>query len=762
MAVKFSQFLAEALSSPSFLVGYNSTTNLNVRVSYADLVAAFTPGTGTVNYVAKWTGTSVLGNSQIFDNGTSVGIGTATPSASYKLDLTGAFRSTLDANINGITVGEGGGSIATNTAFGVSALAVNTTGVRNTVIGSNAGAANITSSDLTFVGANAGQSATGQSNTAIGADAANRLTSGASNLFVGRSSGYATTTGSQNVYVGMQSGYDVTTASNNTIIGYNTGRGITTGQQNTILGSNITGLSATLANHTIIADGNGNMRLVAFNDGNVYIGGSTTIPTNGGQKLQVVGGDAIINGLTVGKGGGQLATNTAVGFEALNATNTGGFNVAIGYRALKAYTGDSNVAIGTSALTANTTGNTNVGIGSGAGQTITTANKNTLVGYAAGSSNISSHGNTYIGYAAGISATSNSNTLIGSEAGYNMSTASQNTFVGNSAGRAVTSGGANTLIGYFSGYSLSTGSENVLIGNNIMAASSTASQNTIVGAFAGNVLTGNGNVYMGWYAGVSATTSATNTGIGYGALQSITTGGNNTAIGYRAGRFFGASTSSNTTGTQGIFIGYETRASADGNTNETVIGYNVVGNGSNSVTLGNTSVTKTILQGNVLIGTTTDAGYKLDVNGSFRAGNIYSTIALNTGAIILTLPTGGTSYYANGFTFVSSGSSTNRTWFAYDGSNNMTVRQYAGNFVYSFDNSSDHFRIQGASVSIGTVSPNASAQLDINSTTKGFLPPRMTNAQMVAITTPAAGLVVYDTTNNKLSVYDGATWIAVH
>jgi hypothetical protein len=65
-------------------------------------------------------------------------------------------------------------------------------------------------------------------------------------------------------------------------------------------------------------------------------------------------------------------------------------------------------------------------------------------------------------------------------------------------------------------------------------------------------------------------------------------------------------------------------------------------------------------------------------------------------------------------------------------------------------------------LAIGTTSPNASALLDITSTTKGFLPPRMTNAQMVAIATPAAGLVVYDTTNNKLNVYDGTNWVAVH
>jgi len=55
-----------------------------------------------------------------------------------------------------------------------------------------------------------------------------------------------------------------------------------------------------------------------------------------------------------------------------------------------------------------------------------------------------------------------------------------------------------------------------------------------------------------------------------------------------------------------------------------------------------------------------------------------------------------------------------------------------------------------------TSSVDASAVLQADSTTKGFLPPRMTTAQKNAIATPAAGLVVYDTTLNKLCVYTTA------
>lgn len=53
--------------------------------------------------------------------------------------------------------------------------------------------------------------------------------------------------------------------------------------------------------------------------------------------------------------------------------------------------------------------------------------------------------------------------------------------------------------------------------------------------------------------------------------------------------------------------------------------------------------------------------------------------------------------------------------------------------------------VSAQNVGIGTTSPNASAQLDVSSTTKGFLAPRMTQAQRVAISNPAQGLLVYQT-----------------
>lgn len=64
-------------------------------------------------------------------------------------------------------------------------------------------------------------------------------------------------------------------------------------------------------------------------------------------------------------------------------------------------------------------------------------------------------------------------------------------------------------------------------------------------------------------------------------------------------------------------------------------------------------------------------------------------------------------------------------------------------------------------VGIGIATPVASALLDVTSTSKGFLPPRMSTAQRDAIASPAAGLQIYNTTTNALNVYNGTAWGAV-
>ena len=63
----------------------------------------------------------------------------------------------------------------------------------------------------------------------------------------------------------------------------------------------------------------------------------------------------------------------------------------------------------------------------------------------------------------------------------------------------------------------------------------------------------------------------------------------------------------------------------------------------------------------------------------------------------------------------------------------------------------------GGSLGVGTTA-HSSAILDASSTTKGFLPPRMTTAQRNAVASPTAGLTIYNSDEKGLNYYDGANW----
>src|SRR5688500_3728427 len=64
-------------------------------------------------------------------------------------------------------------------------------------------------------------------------------------------------------------------------------------------------------------------------------------------------------------------------------------------------------------------------------------------------------------------------------------------------------------------------------------------------------------------------------------------------------------------------------------------------------------------------------------------------------------------------------------------------------------------------IGINTTTPDSSAILEVESTTGGFLPPRMTTSQRNAIDHPAVGLVIYNTTTNCLNYYIGYDWITL-
>jgi hypothetical protein len=159
--------------------------------------------------------------------------------------------------------------------------------------------------------------------------------------------------------------------------------------------------------------------------------------------------------------------------------------------------------------------------------------------------------------------------------------------------------------------------------------------------------------------------------------------------------------------------------------------------------------------GNFLIGTTTDAGYKLDVNGTARVQgpSTYSMVYDSNGILNLN----GT--YARLDLFNQSGSL--RARLNCDGPNGtLTLYQNATGYIFLNGAASGNNSYISTALSIGNQSAaNASSILEVSSTTKGFLPPRMTQAQRNAIASPAIGLEIYqtDATEGKY-IYKSSGW----
>jgi hypothetical protein len=90
------------------------------------------------------------------------------------------------------------------------------------------------------------------------------------------------------------------------------------------------------------------------------------------------------------------------------------------------------------------------------------------------------------------------------------------------------------------------------------------------------------------------------------------------------------------------------------------------------------------------------------------------------------------------------------------GSKNTTTSTY-GNIILLHDGT-----VKRGNLILGALSGSASAVVDINSTTQGFLPPRMTEAQKTAITSPAVGLMIYQTDGTEgLYIYASIGWLPV-
>jgi hypothetical protein len=229
-------------------------------------------GTPVNNQVGVWTGDGTLeGDSKLTFDGTTLGV-------------TGGAIFADDVTVNGLNIGNGGGSVSTNTAIGHNTLIANTTGLANTAVGFNALNVNTVANFVTAVGGGSLQSnISGNNNSALGYVSLSANISGNNNSAFGNTSLTANTTGSSNTAIGYSALTDSISGSNNVGIGYGSGSGITTGSGNTVLGANVTGLAAGLTNNIILADGTGAIK--AQHDGTDWaltgnVGIGTASPTN--------------------------------------------------------------------------------------------------------------------------------------------------------------------------------------------------------------------------------------------------------------------------------------------------------------------------------------------------------------------------------------------------------------------------------------------------------------------------------------------------
>jgi hypothetical protein len=330
-------------------------------------------------------------------------------------------------------------------------------------------------------------------------------------------------------------------------------------------------------------------------------------------------------------------------------TTTNGFMIATDKTKLDTIILLENTSVGLSSLYSNQTGTGNTILGRNSLYSNTTGNYNTAIGFETLKANITGNYNVVVGGSALLNNTASNNTAIGYASMNSNTTGTENTAIGKSTLQSNTIGNYNVAIGNLSLFNNTT-SDNIAIGYRSMNLNTTGTQNTVIGrsALQSNII-GNYNTAIG-YATLINNTESNNTAIGNSALYANITGKENTALGVNAGRYITNGLTANTTSDYSIYIGNATKASADNNQNEIVIGYNATGKGSNTIQLGNSSVTDGYI-GNNKIWTTANSGNNsgLDADSvdSKHISDIYTKTAGESTPYPLISTAGGTSSMAS-------------------------------------------------------------------------------------------------------------------
>jgi hypothetical protein len=365
-------------------------------------------------------------------------------------------------------------------------------------------------------------------------------------------------------------------------------------------------------------------------------------------------------------------SNTGIGWQALPNNTTGYQNTATGRNSLfNNRTGVWNTAIGDGALYFNTLGNYNTAVGLDAGQgsttgvsvlgTFSSGNGYTPGTYSGVRLNYSS-GSQILEFAqveyyplativVGTGGTISSVTLetSGKTFGTSSTTIMGATIyplslVDGGPGYTASSTFSNVQLSYISGgtattypvVTVYTGPGGTVSSVTIVTNGSGFQDNTtIMGA---NLGTGTFSVKAapnsigpgtGFTVRVaSLQTAQSNTVVGFKSLYYNTIGSNNVSFGHEAGNYTNTAPYFNYISDNSVYIGYLARAKNSNETNQIVIGHDAYGNGSNTVTLGNDSITKTYLKGIINLG-------NVPVGPSgLSSGDVYRTV----GDVLMVVP----------------------------------------------------------------------------------------------------------------------------
>ena len=514
----------------------------------------------------------------------------------------------------------------------------------------------------------------------------------------------------------------------------------TIGTSSVAIGSD--SLNANINGDSNIAVGRGVLQFNTSGSNNNSIGRNSLNLNISGNENSAFGSSALSSSLTANQ-------NSAFGFNALLLTTTGA-NDAFGWQSLRQQTtGNFNAGFGTASLRDNTTGSRNAAFGFESGRYI--ANKSTAATIL--------NNSIMIGWRTSPLANNETNQIV---IGYDTTGLGSNTTVLGNASTVTTAIYGDLLLG-----TTTTSATKLTVSGTETASSAIARggliNTTLVAAANNDVLVGldiNPTFTNGAFTGVTNYGLRVQSGSSYFS-NNIIVNSYSTYAGGGIRTFSGASSKLQIiAGATGI----------DFNRNDNLLGF---------MSLFST--------GNFGINVSSDAGFRLDVNGTARVQNklsvIYSDNANNGGILVQNINTSTTSlcgwnfadsagnlvveqlYYPSNFfsaTFANSVAfnSMGQQKLGFT-ANSRSVGSVAQDIYFSTlgSNTTYQLLIKGnGSILVNTNTDVASSILTINSTTKGVLFPRMTTTQKNAISSPATGLQVYDTTLNQMSYYNGTTW----